>query len=42
MKLYWRLKVNEKWTWRPADVIDTEPGVVSHYQWYLLALEEEE
>jgi hypothetical protein len=22
MKLYWRVKINGKWTWRPANVID--------------------
>ena len=25
-KLYWRLKVNGKWTWRPAEVSDTYFG----------------
>jgi hypothetical protein len=23
MKLYWRVKINGKWTWRPAEVVDT-------------------
>lgn len=23
MKLYWRLKVNDKWTWKAADVRET-------------------
>ncbi len=41
-KLYWRVKRDGKWTWRPVDVIDTEPGAVEHYQWYLVRLEEEE
>ncbi len=22
-RLYWRVKVNEKWTWKPAKVIST-------------------
>lgn len=22
MKLYWRVKLNGKWTWRPATVVD--------------------
>lgn len=26
-KLYWRVKLNGKWTWRPADVIfESEDG----------------
>jgi hypothetical protein len=24
MKLYWRVKINGKWTWRPAYVYETD------------------
>ncbi len=40
MKLYWRVKVDGKWTWRPADAkyCDTD-GDIPYYYVYI---EEEE
>ena len=40
MKLYWRVKINGKWTWRPAEIVDEEEGAATHYKWYLVRLEE--
>lgn len=28
MKLYWRVKINNKWTWRPANVIIRPEGFI--------------
>ena len=45
MKLYWRVKRNGKWTWRPVvvkEVGDDDDLDPRQYQWYLVALEEEE
>ncbi|MFZ9091877.1 MAG: hypothetical protein ACO3FE_17515 [Planctomycetaceae bacterium] len=25
MKLYWRVKINGKWTWRPAEYTESGP-----------------
>jgi hypothetical protein len=36
-KLYWRVKRNDKWTWRPADVSQQDDSIVIVYH-----LEEEE
>lgn len=44
MKLYWRVKINGKWTWRPAvvqeqgDDDDLDPRA---FQWYLIKTEVE-
>ncbi len=38
-KLYWRLKVNGKWTWRPAKISEAWSDV---YKTYVFNLEEEE
>ena len=41
-KLYWRVKKDGKWTWRPVIVneIDTAGGVKG-WNWYLIQEEEE-
>ena len=41
MKLYWRLKIKGKWTWRPAEFRFIEhPGGRDEYR--VIPLEEEE
>ena len=43
-KLYWRVKRNGKYTWRPVAVEEIKNDDYLHhkeFQWYLLALEEE-
>ena len=44
-KLYWRVKVNGKWTWRPAEVLtshlnDDEDGTPSYYSYEVRGEEE--
>ena len=41
-KLYWRVKVNRKWTWKPAnsEVIDVD--YENQQMYVLIHLEEEE
>lgn len=39
-KLYWRIKVNGKWTWRPADTYELDTG--SRIVDVVYPLEEEE
>jgi hypothetical protein len=29
MKLYWRIKINKKWTWRPAKVTNETAGKIT-------------
>ncbi len=43
-KLYWRVKEEGKWTWRPANVqsIDYEVKMRTGYAWYLIQNQEEE
>ncbi len=45
-KLYWRVKINNKWTWRPADVASQDDSFVrvskeSMYE-YIPLLDEED
>lgn len=41
MKLYWRVKINGKWTWRPADVVDRQ-YLQGHEKYAKLVLEMDE
>ncbi len=42
-KLYWRVKVEGKWTWRPAEVLHEYPCYTDLYTKTLVkTLEEEE
>ena len=40
MKLYWRVKINGKWTWRPARVIAVDVEAINGPE-YLVKYEEE-
>ena len=44
MKLYWRVKINGKWTWRPAKVLTIHGNEDDGKQWnsYEVAEFEEE
>ena len=42
MKLYWRIKKNGKWTWRPVLVRDKEDILVEQQLRWCLIREEEE
>jgi hypothetical protein len=35
MKLYWRVKINGKWTWRPAKIYGEMPFKNQCVVWYL-------
>ena len=41
-KLYWRVKRNGKWTWRPANVKFTKVNDVTGNFWAEIIQEEEE
>ena len=41
MKLYWRVKRNGKWTWRPANVNFEKINVVTNNLWVEILTEEE-
>jgi len=46
-KLYWRVKKNRKWTWRPAEIMvihlnDDEDGTPVYQSYEIRELEEEE
>ena len=40
-KLYWRIKKNGKWTWKPAKVLEEYDRFTLQYEDVLVVMEEE-